>query len=107
MEKRERRSGPMSCHAGPFLPCVGRALSTSRLLVVKPPQELLGVLEFALRLLDGRSQALQADFVVRLRVVTRLVFPLAIVLDFFAAVLHLRQAECRGRALKEVAERGE
>lgn len=76
----------------------------SLIVVVEFPQLALDVLEFLLCLGNDGLEVLKADLHVGLVVCARLVLVCAIVLDLFAAVLDLGQAECCATALEEVAE---
>ena len=75
----------------------------SFVVVVELLEHLLNLMELVLGLLDDLLQILQS--LVLLDVFCAcLILQLAVVLDLFARVLDLGQAECRRRALEEVAE---
>ena len=80
---------------------------TRVLVMVESLQRLLHHLELFLRFLNCLLAPLQRDIIVRLVSRACLVFPRAVVLDLLAGVLHLCQAQRRGRAFQEVAQRGE
>lgn len=73
-------------------------------VVVKRPEQLLCLFELAFGLANGLTDLLQRFGVVGLVARARLVLTRAKVLDFFARVLDLGQAESGGGALEEVAE---
>jgi hypothetical protein len=75
-------------------------------IVVKPPQCLLNVVELLFRLLECRFNTLDADIIVWFVVLSRLILSCAVVLNLFAAILDLCEAESSRGSLEEMTEGG-
>lgn len=91
--------------AGERLPQTPMRYLTSGCVVLL--QDLLDLSVFLLDGDQGFLDQIQALLLVRLVRRSRLVLQLSVVLDLLAAVLHLRESECRRGTLQEVAERRE